>query len=155
MSITSKVYVQCTSALAALLLEMNVSAYGAERITHARLEDEGRVVIFTVAAAQARYAAPVGKFWDHLVVAGDGQSAYLVLQRGARNEGWSHEDVHQFSVRDYLTSPKTYSLQPIPLVCDLKEASVEEVFAASNDGSRLLIAVHYCYANETDGSAYR
>jgi hypothetical protein len=81
--------------------------------------------------------------------------AFVSLQRGTPKSGSFNEAVHEFSVADFAANPKTYKLRPIPLVSELDDATVQEIFDASQDGSRLLISVHYCYARRADGTYYR
>jgi len=139
----------------ALLSLCTSTAFGAEVITDAKLEDDGRTLLLTVGTNQTRYTAPKGKFWEDLVVAGNKQRAFAVLQRGSRTDGWNAEDVHEFSVADFVANPKKYKLRTIPLVSKLADASVIEVFDSSQDGFRLLVSVHYRYARSAGTKSYR
>ena len=127
----------------------------AQTITAASLEENCRSFHINVDGAPTRFAAQEGKFWDHLIVTADGKRAFVVLQRGSRTGGWFHEDVQEFSAPDLAASGTTYKLRSIPLVTTLEEASIDDVYSASDDGSRLLVSIHYCYARDGERRSYR
>jgi hypothetical protein len=142
----------CVGALA--LFSVAVQTFAADTISEAILENDGKALLITLGSKTVRYPAPEGKFWDHLVLSGDKQKAFVALQRGSRSGSW-HEDIHEFSSTEYAAHSPTYQLRRIPLVSTLKEASVDEVFAASKDGARLLISIHYADAVTAFSKSYK
>lgn len=126
-----------------------------DTVTKAGLVDDNKTLVVTIGEKLARFTAEKGKFWDHLVTSADGQRVIVALQRGSPEKGAWFEDIHEFSLADYLAAPDKYQMRAVPLKTELDDAGVQMVFSASKDGSRLLVSIHYCFKQEGTSRRYR
>lgn len=123
----------------------------AEGITAAEYTDKSqRTIRLKVNGADKDITAPEGKFWDELIVCTYKKIAFFVLNRGHKGSGW-REDLHRF-VAD---APEAAgNPQRIPLKTGLKKASIVRLYAASDDGSRLFVNLHYMTKQVGDTTHY-
>jgi hypothetical protein len=120
-----------------------------DTIATASLDAKGKQLLIAIGDNTVRFPAPEGAAWDHLVRSGDNRKVFVI------DSGSKEQTVYEFSLNDYLGKPNTYVPRKIPLVSDLKDARVLEIFSASKDGSRLLISIHYCYASNAEERSFR
>jgi hypothetical protein len=106
----------------------------------------------TLDGKQVDLAAPEGKFWNHLIVCKSKKMAFFVLNRGNPKQGSWIEDLYTFSA-DAAKSPDNPA--PIPLKTELDEAKIMKIFDAADDGSRLLVELHYSHKKDANSTSYR
>jgi hypothetical protein len=128
---------------------LSATSSAVDVIATASVEGKGKTLVVKIGEKSVSFAAPEEWQWDHLVRSSDNLKVFVTAQ-GAKERA-----VYEFSVADYLAKPPTYFPRKIPLVCDLKDARVMDVFSASRDGARLLITIHYCYASDAEGKSFR
>ena len=129
-----------------LLWFVSLSTTEAGEIVSAEYTDDSqRTIRFTIGEKKHEETAPEGRCWDDLIVSGDRTVAYFVMHRKGKNGGSWIEDLHQFTANPHQDRKNP---SPIPLKTDLEDAKVMEIFDLNEDGSRLLIELHYSYKKE-------
>gem|GEM_PF-3166608 len=140
-----------TSAVTFLLLLVLASWTSAGEIASAEYTDESqRVIRILIDGEVKEIKAPQGKFWEDLIVCKNRSAAFFVLRRGGPNSGYWNEDLHRYS-----TDQKEDGPVAIPLKTELDDASITEIFDATEDGSRLLVELHYSYKKDGNSTFYR
>ena len=140
-----------TTHITILLSLFFASCTFADEITSAKFTDETQEAIRIVIDGKAKeFKAPKGKFWDDLIVCKNRSAAFFVLHRGDPKKGSSIEDLHRYSADQKDEEPVA-----IPLKTELDEARIMDIFDASDDGSRLLIQLHYSYKKDGNSKFYR
>lgn len=136
-----------------LLWFISLSIANAGEIVSAEYTDDSqRTIRFTIGEKKHDVTAPEGRYWEGLVVSGDRTVAHFVMRRRSENGGSWIEDLHQFAA---IPQQDRMNPSPIPLKTDLKDAKVMEIFDSNEDGSRLLIELHYSYKKDGKSTFYR
>ena len=128
----------------------------AESISSAKYKSEEQAsVILTIGDQEVEITSEKGKYWSDLTITDNQKKAFMVKRRGSPKSGSWIEDLHVFSVDNYILDSEGYELESVKLKTDKERAVVMEVYSSSFDGSRLLIDLHYAYKKEGNRTSFK